>query len=182
MKKINIRPAVSSDITTLMAFDHGYSTNHVWQLSYDNESSQISVTFREVRLPRSMRVSYPRDPERLADEWTLRSALLLAEEDERPIGYVAIGEGPAENSGWILDLVVDLVHRRQSVATSLIASALDWCRQRGFDRLFIEMQSKNYPAISLARKSGFSFSGYSDQYYPDQDIVLFFSLGINRGN
>jgi RimJ/RimL family protein N-acetyltransferase len=40
------------------------------------------------------------------------------------------------------------------------------------------MQSKNYPAIALARKLGFSYSGYSDRYYADQDIALFFYLGV----
>ena len=46
------------------------------------------------------------------------------------------------------------------------------------NQLFLEMQSKNYPAICLARKNGFAFSGYSDRYYSDQDIVLFFTKAI----
>jgi len=41
--------------------------------------------------------------------------------------------------------------------------------------MILEMQSKNYPAISLARKMGFVFSGYSDRYYPDREIALFFT-------
>jgi RimJ/RimL family protein N-acetyltransferase len=40
------------------------------------------------------------------------------------------------------------------------------------------MQSKNHPAIAMARKLGFSYAGYSDRYYVDQDIALFFSLGV----
>jgi ribosomal protein S18 acetylase RimI-like enzyme len=59
-----------------------------------------------------------------------------------------------------------------------LGAAIDWARARGFVRLFIEMQSKNYPAIMLARKLGFVFSGYSDHYYPDEDISLFFSIDL----
>ena len=40
------------------------------------------------------------------------------------------------------------------------------------------MQSKNNPAIRLAQKMGFAFAGYSDRYYRDQDIALFFCLEL----
>ncbi|NIS82075.1 MAG: GNAT family N-acetyltransferase [Anaerolineales bacterium] len=179
MEATSIRPAISSDIPTLMALDHGYSTDHVWQMSFERSPSQVGATFREVRLPRPMRVTYPRDPNRLADEWTLRSALLVAENGETLIGYVSIVEGPSQAMGWITDLVIDLRHRRQGVASRLLAAAREWSRERGITRLFLEMQSKNYPAVCLARKMGFVFSGYSDQYYQDQDIALFFSLSLS---
>jgi hypothetical protein len=45
-------------------------------------------------------------------------------------------------------------------------------------QLFLEMQSKNIPAIRLATKMGSVFSGYSDRYYPNQDIALFFALSL----
>jgi ribosomal protein S18 acetylase RimI-like enzyme len=126
-----------------------------------------------------MRVNYPREPEELADVWTQHSAVLIAESGEDALGYLCLSDGSAHRSGWIMDLVVDLRYRRQGVATALLQSALRWCRDRDRERLFIEMQSKNYPALSLARKLGFSYAGYSDRYYADQDIVLFFARDIN---
>jgi ribosomal protein S18 acetylase RimI-like enzyme len=175
----SIRKATSSDIPYLMALDHGYSTDHVWQMSVETEPNQVGVTFREIRLPRPMRVIYPRDPERLADEWNLRAALLMAEEEEGILGYVSLVQGPALDSGWITDLVVNLRYRRRGVASRLIRAARDWCHENNMKRMFIEMQSKNYPAICLARKFGFVFAGYSDHYYPEQDIALFFSLELH---
>lgn len=176
MDMISIRQAISSDIPTLIAFDHGYGTDHVWQMSFEREPSAVGATFREVRLPRAMRVGYPRDAERLADEWTRRAVILVAESEENIKGYLAIMEGPSENMFWITDLVVGLSHRRQGVASRLILAIREWCHQRDALRIFLEMQSKNYPAICLAKKMGFVFSGYSDNYYPDQDIALFFSM------
>ena len=41
-----------------------------------------------------------------------------------------------------------------------------------------EMQSKNYPGISMANKLGYEFCGYSDRYYTNQDIALFFAKRI----
>ena len=95
------------------------------------------------------------------------------------LGYLSIVEGPSQAMGWVTDLVVNLRRRRQGVASRLLVAAREWCRERGITRLFLEMQSKNYPAVCLARKMGFVFSGYSDQFYPDQDIALFFSLSLS---
>lgn len=171
---IQIRKAISSDIPKLLKMDHGSSTSHVWQLSINKQVGEITATFREVRLPRPMQISYPRDPERLPDEWTRYAALLLAERDETPMGYLVLNRAMAEQSGWITDLVVDLRFRRQGVGSRLLRAALLGARERDFQRLFVEMQSKNYPAIALAQQSGFQYAGYSDVYYRDQDIALFF--------
>jgi GNAT superfamily N-acetyltransferase len=174
-KAIGIRKAVSSDIPILVEFDHGYNTDHVWQMAVEKESNALGFTFRETRLPRPMRVRYPRQPELLIEEWTHKAAILIADQDGDPVAYTVLQEGPAEDAVWMTDLVVDLRHRRQGVATKLLHAAHTWCVERGIGRLFLEMQSKNYPAIQLARKNGFVFAGYSDQYYPDQEIALFFS-------
>lgn len=173
-QEIQIRKAISSDIPKLVQMDHGSSTSHVWQLSISKQAGEIAATFREVRLPRSMQIMYPRNPESLPDEWTTFAALLLAERDEQPMGYLALKHGMAERSGWITDLVVDLRFRRQGVASRLLRAATLWCQEREYQRLFLEMQSKNYPAIALAKHSGFQYAGYSDVYYRDQDIALFF--------
>jgi ribosomal-protein-alanine N-acetyltransferase len=179
MLEFSIRKANSGDIPMLIALDHGFSTDHVWQMAIEREDSQIQVTFREVRLPRPMRVAYPREPETLADEWTLHATLLVAEVESIPLGYMTLDQVPARGSGWITDLVVGLPSRRQGVASRLLKAAHEWCRDHELEKMFIEMQSKNYPAINLVRKFGFVFAGYSDHYYPDQDIALFFSLDLH---
>jgi ribosomal protein S18 acetylase RimI-like enzyme len=178
MEGLAIRQAISSDIPELIALDHSYSTDHVWQMEFRQVSDEVGANFREVRLPRPMRVAYPREPRRLADEWTRQGAVLVAELAEIRRGYAVLVYGTAQGSGWVTDLVVGLRDRRQGVGTRLIGSAWEWCRQRGLERMFLEMQSKNYPAIRLAQKMGFVFSGYSDHYYPNQDIALFFSLDL----
>lgn len=175
---MHIRPAISSDISGLVQLDHGYSTDHVWQMAYQDDGSRVSVQFQEVRLPRPMRVRYPRDPEVLIDHWTEREVVLVAEQDEARSGYLTIERGPAPDSAWVTDLVVDLRSRRQGHASSLVRAARSWASERGFASLYLEMQSKNYPAVQLARKHSFVFTGYSDHYYPDGDIALFFVLPL----
>lgn len=177
-KSIHIRKAISSDIPVLIDLDHGYNTDHVWQMGVEKNSKAIGVSFRETRLPRPMRVRYPRRQDLLMEDWTQRAAVMVAEVDGEPFAYIVLHEGPAEDAIWATDLVVDLRHRRQGIATKLLRAARSWCVERGFSRLYLEMQSKNYPAIRLAKKNGFVFSGFSDQYYPDQEIALFFSVNL----
>ena len=175
---MELRPAISSDIPALMAIDASYQTDHVWQMALSASSPDTSITFREVKLPRPMRVEYPRDPRRLADEWTHAAEIFLAETNHEPLGYLVLESGQAPSTGWVTDLVVAEAHRRQGVATRLLAAAKRWSQQAGFARLTLDMQSKNFPGISLVRKLGFFYSGYHDKYYPDEEIALFFTLNL----
>jgi GNAT superfamily N-acetyltransferase len=161
-----------------MQIEHDYRTDHVWQMGYSPSAASTSITFREVRLPRPMRVSYPRDPERLADEWTNASEIYVAESEHAGVGYVVLDAHIAPDTGWVTDLVVAEPQRRKGIATRLLATARRWCNEHDLARLTIEMQSKNFPCVSLAQKLGFVLSGYHDRYYPDEEIALFFTLNL----
>jgi GNAT superfamily N-acetyltransferase len=84
-------------------------------------------------------------------------------------------KGLAPQTAWITDLAVVHRLRRQGVASALILAAQQWARQKGYHRLVLEMQPKNYPAICMALKLGFDLCGYNDRYYPNHDIALFFA-------
>jgi ribosomal protein S18 acetylase RimI-like enzyme len=94
------------------------------------------------------------------------------------MGYASLVPAPAPGSAWLTDVVVDLRHRRQGIGTDLVRTACKWAQERGYQAIFMEMQTKNFPAICLAKTLGFTFAGYSDNYYPDQDIALFFHMLI----
>ena len=178
MAEIKIRPAISTDIPKMVALDHNYATDHVWQMTLDLTEIQTQVSFREVRLPREVHVNYPRLIRALMDDWTNRDLLLLAEEGEAVRGYISVQLGKAPASAWVMDLNVDRIHRRNGIGTALVLAAQDWCARKRVHRLTLEMQPKNYPAIQFAYKLGFEFSGYNDQYYRDQEIAIFFSSFI----
>ena len=175
---MNIRPAISTDIPKMIALDHNFATDHVWQMTMDLTEIQTQVTFREVRLPREVHVNYPRTYHSLVDNWTERDFLLLLEEGEHILGYVSVQLGLAPASAWIEDLVVDRLQRRRGLGSALILAARNWSGKKRLHRLTMEMQPKNYPAIQFAYNLGFEFSGYNDQYYRDQEIAIFFSTYI----
>lgn len=177
MASIQIRPAVASDLSRLMGLDHAVTSEYVWQLELRRDSGQIVATFREVRLPRPIPLAYPHDPFSLADEWTHKAMMLVAQSGADAIGYLCLTERPA-SVAWVTDLVVAPDWRRHGVASALLEAAQEWGHSRGHRRLFLEMQSKNQPAIRFAQKHGYEFCGYNDHYYLTQDIALFFARAL----
>ncbi len=178
MASFEIRPAASSDLPRLTGMDHSCSSDYVWQLELRNETKRVTAAFHEVRLPRSVTVTYPRDPLALAEEWMKRGVLLVAEKGGKVVGYVSAEEDRVSAIARVTDLVVAPEARRQGAASALLSAIQAWALERGVRRILIEMQSKNYPCIRLAQKFGYEFCGYNDKYYPTQDVALFFGRAI----
>lgn len=178
MSSFEIRPPVAADLPRLMAMDHSCFSDYVWQLELRREPGQITSSFREVRLPRSVMVAYPRDPMSLAEEWQRRTGMLVALELSLPVGYICVVEDRSSIAARVTDLVVTPERRRKGVASELLTAVQAWAMERGARRVVLEMQSKNQPCIRLAQKFGYEFCGYNDQYYPTQDVALFFGRAL----
>lgn len=175
MPEIEIRPAVAQDIPTLIETEHQTQSNYVWQMDRVINEGEINIHFREIRLPRAVRIDYPRKPALLLEQWTLRTQILVATIAGEPVGYIALSDQQAPSTAWVNDLAVSQAQRRKGIATALVLASQEWAIQRGLRRMILEMQSKNHAAIRLALKLGFEFGGYSDHYYSNQDIALFFA-------
>lgn len=177
MAEIQVRAAVPEDLERLAALDPGYSTDYVWQMDMREEPvGGTQVSFRPVRLPRPMRVSVAPDAKRLTEGWARRACFLVAEQDGHLKGYLNLTLATEPETAWIADCVVERRFRRAGVGSVLLASAGQWARANRLKRLILEMQSKNYPAICFAQKSGLTFCGYNDRYYANQDVALYFGM------
>ena len=170
-----VRPAELVDLDFCLTLDPSYSTEFVWQMDLHGEASRVAVTFRTVRLPRSMRVTYPHDREQMIAGWRRCDGFLVAEKEGKTIGYAALTSHAPEDSVWISDLVVERIHRRQGVGTALLNAASRWAKSRDLRWLVVEAQTKNHPAIRFCEKHGFAFCGFNDHYYANQDIAVFFA-------
>lgn len=181
MPEIEIRPAIASDISALASLDHSYISEYVWQLELNIPASHenIHAHFRRVRLPRPVRVEYPRPPGNLVHDWTQRSGILVALFQGEPIGYIALTLRPAQTTTWVNDLAIAPRLRRQGVGSALVLAAIEWAAQMDTQNLIMEMQPKNYPAIQMARKLGFDFCGYNDRYYARHEIGVFFAKAVH---
>ncbi len=181
MPEIEIRPPTSLDIPKLIEIDHDYVSDHVWQMEILHETGQkpadlkVEIIFRQLKLPRSVRVDYPRYPAELTNDWKDRSCLLVAASQGEVVGYTSMMLNIAPHTSWMTDLVVVRRLRRQGIGSALVLAGQEWARHKRCFRMVIEVQPKNYPAICLAEKLGYDLCGYNDHYFPNHDIALFFS-------
>ena len=172
-----IRPTIATDLPRLMGMDHSCTSDYVWQVDLRRESGQVSVSLREVRLPRPVKVPYPRNPFSLADEWQLKSAMLTVSTPDLS-GYVCMNAQASSEVVWVTDLVVSPDQRKHGVGMALLKAAEVWALERRARMLFFEAVAKNHPAIRLAQKFGLEFCGYNDHYYANRDVALFFGRSL----
>ena len=77
-----------TELAHCQSLDHSYETDFVWQMDMREESDDMLVRFRSVRLPRTMHVAYPRSANVLSESSTNRECFLVAAVEDFIIGYV----------------------------------------------------------------------------------------------
>jgi ribosomal protein S18 acetylase RimI-like enzyme len=176
---MQIHAAELADLNLCYQLNMSYTTDYVWQMQTRENGRTIDVRFDTVRLPRPMRVDYPRSPDELAWHWQQDGCFLVARNvQDEVVGFLDAWPRPWQNLLWISNLVIDGAYRRQGFGSRLLKSARRWATERDLAQLMLEIQTKNHPAISFAQKHGFQFCGYNERYYPNGDIALFFSLSV----
>lgn len=93
--------------------------------------------------------------------WGTHSRLLwlLNDPEEIPCGCLWVGQGTDLGSGspyahiFLLYVVPD--HRRQGLGKFLMAQAEQWARQKGFDRLGLQVFTHNHGARQLYQQLGY---------------------------
>lgn len=171
---MQIRMADLTDLNACLSIDPSFSTDHVWQMEISEADEFTSIHFRKIKLPRLMKVSYPRDKESLMEDWRKGECFLVAHEDGEVVAYLDMTVQKWNATGWINNLVVARQYRRRGIGTALLRAAAQWAQGSGLFKLVAETQTKNYPAINFLQKNAYSFCGFNDQYYVNQDIALFF--------
>ena len=126
MTNVKIRPALPPDLPRCLMLDPSYATDYVWQMdSHANaHDGQITVAFRSVKLPRTMRVAYPRDHTLLSAGWHACDSLLIAEDANSLVGYATLMKRVPQSTVWVNDLVVAKGARRTGVGSALFVATL----------------------------------------------------------
>lgn len=177
---MHIRPADLADIDAILALDHAYETDHVWQMSGNAGLREFHTDFALVKLPRMIQVNYPHEAPALRRVlhrcdylWVMQSA---APRDL--LGYIGMSIVPWQNTGWIPAFAVLAGERRKGIGTQLLRAAIAQAKTAGLHSVTLDVQTKNYPATKLLQARGFRYGGYADNYYNSHDIALFFAYRI----
>ena len=80
----------------------------------------------------------------------------------------------AADEGEITNVAVAPQYRRRRIAQSLLQTVMDRARQNGVGRIFLEVRSRNDPAVRLYQKYGFETIGTRKNYYryPQDDALV----------
>ncbi len=96
---------------------------------------------------------------------------LITEENDVPCGY-ALGSiicGEAE----LYRIAVSPDFRRKGLGETILLQFIEKCRLKEGEKIFLEVRSRNTPAISLYKKAGFEEISVRKNYYGDDDAVIF---------
>lgn len=177
-EQIRVRPAWPRDLEACEALDHSYTTDRVWQMEMRETNDATRIAFRVARLPREIRVNYPRQGDELLAGWRRRDGFLVAQDAGRVYGYVALNAHVEHGIAQVGDLVVDRPWRRRGIGTVLLRAAAQWGRDHDLARLVVKVQTKDYPAIRFCQSRGLAFCGFNDHYWLSQDIAVFFGESL----
>ena len=173
-----IRQADKADIRLCSQIDARYETDYVWQMHYLNQDRFVQITFNQLRLPRTMMVDYPYQSQELQALFEQSSQLLVAMYQNRLLGCLQANIDQAEQVLTIHHLLVYPEMRQRGIGYALLKAIKAQAIRQGYRQLLAVMQTKNYPAISLAQKAGLMYCGYNDHHFHNGDIALNFALKL----
>lgn len=180
MTDVNIRTAVAEDVEICANFDAAYTTEYVWQMQLTESEWSHGVEFSRLRLPRKMSVTFPFRPAEINAMLYRAQYMLVATLDETDeiIGYVMGSIEPWRQSLNIDLLLVRKDARRQRVGQKLLGAVRALALENEAMHINFSVQTKNDPAIKLARQQGAILCGYNDRLYPNGDIALLYTLQL----
>ena len=160
-----------------MAISTGVASNHVWQLAVERdptatlETTEYAIALRCSRLPRPVNIKLPGEP--LDVVWKRAVAMFVAAQDDVVGGYLVLTAADERPAATIARLVVAPPLRRRGTARALVRTAAQWAAAEGMTTLLGHCSARNHPAATLYTRLGFTFCGYSDTYYPRNELALF---------
>lgn len=96
----------------------------------------------------------------------------VAKVDDKIVGF--IGTWIIVDESHITNVAVHPDYRNLKIASKLIESMLNYCKEKNCTAYTLEVRESNKAAISLYKKHGFKIDGIRKEYYQDnkEDALL----------
>ncbi len=115
-----------------------------------------------------------------AEPWSLSSLLYQLNTEDTVYRILNCGDVSAgfalgtdlRGEAELYRLAVLPEYRRKGFGETLLREFLTDCARRGAKRVFLEVRSKNLPAVSLYQKTGFRQIAVRKGYYGDDDAAV----------
>ena len=174
---MELRPAELEDLPVCAGIAGAIASRHVWQLSVSRDpaaalaTSEFSITLRCLRLPREVTVIPAGEP--LERIWQRAAAVFVAAAADTLAGFVVLTLADEQPAAMVSRLIVAPTFRRRGVGAALLHTAARWAASEGLASLLAHCSTRNHPAVAFLTRSGFTFAGFNEAYYPNGEIALF---------
>ena len=98
------------------------------------------------------------------------SYYLVAKSDNEILGFAGIKTVLDEAD--IMNIVVKKSKRKLGIGSLLLKNIIELCKKLNVSTLFLEVNEKNLPAISLYKKFGFKEIGFRKNYYKENNAIV----------
>jgi len=178
MTNVNIRIATQKDFDSIAVINPSVEISKTWQMDQGFENGTMTTMFREITLPRPIRLAYPFSEKSIRKNLEENGLNLVAEDKKHLFGFISLIQSDGIPAARVTDLIVDENYRRRGIGTSLLISAVDWLITRNVNGITLEMMLKNYPGINMSKKLGFEFCGFNEIYFQNGQTAIFFHRKI----
>ncbi len=102
----------------------------------------------------------------------------VAEENGEVVGYGGLLQVGRE--GHLTNLAVEETHRREGIATQLLAELIELAKRRGIRCLTLEVRESNEVALKLYETFGFHVVGRRKRYYSEdnEDALIMWKYDV----
>ena len=114
----------------------------------------------------------------LAETLSNPLTVIAAERSGEILAGYAVGRVAADE-GEVFRIAVHPDFRRRHIAEKLLTELHEKMRARGAAKSFLEVKSRNAPAIALYEKQGYQKIALRKNYYNDDDAIIY-ELNIKR--
>jgi ribosomal-protein-alanine N-acetyltransferase len=113
----------------------------------------------------------------LVDIYNLGAGFLVAQENNRVVGYIIFWI-KFEDEGHIISIAVDKSYRRMEVGSKLVETSLNIFKKYNVKRIKLEVRVGNKGARKFYRKMGFKEEKIVEDYYEDHEEAVIMSRDL----
>ena len=110
----------------------------------------------------------------LVDIYNLGAGFLVAQENNRVVGYIIFWI-KFEDEGHIISIAVDKSYRRMEVGSKLVETSLNIFKKYNVRRIKLEVRVGNKGARKFYSKMGFEEEKIVEDYYDDNEDAVIMS-------
>ena len=108
------------------------------------------------------------------------SEILVADLGGKVVGYLALTEFLKDAK--IISFAVKKEFRRKGIGGMLLSKAIELCKQKGKEKIFLEVRVSNTAAQALYKKKGFKVVKVIPNYYSDGESAYLMVLNLSSDN